>query len=62
MASNVDRVEVYQDEQHQWRWRALARNNRNVANGGEGYHNREDMMDAIRGLLGDDVRIVELKS
>ena len=31
-----------------WRWRLRAANNRDIANGGEGYHNRED---ALSGAL-----------
>ena len=36
----ADFTEVYQDEHGEWRWRALAGNNKVVADSGEGYHNR----------------------
>ncbi len=38
---------VYKDAAGQWRWRLMAGNNRNVANSGEGYHNRQDCLAAI---------------
>lgn len=31
------RVEFYRDSRKLWRWRLIAPNNRNVANGSEGY-------------------------
>ncbi len=38
---------VYLDQQREWRWRLYAANNRIIANGGEGYHNKQDCIDAI---------------
>jgi uncharacterized protein len=38
---------VYLDAQRQHRWTLYARNNRKIANSGEGYHNQKDCLDAI---------------
>lgn len=36
----------------QYRWRLLAENNRNIANGGESYHNKSDCLWAINLVKG----------
>lgn len=59
MASNVDRVEVWQGADRQWYWHAKAANNETVAEG-EGYVNKSDLLDQVFRLFGDDVRILEL--
>jgi uncharacterized protein YegP (UPF0339 family) len=38
---------VYRDAYSQWRWYLLAANNRKIANSGEGYHNKQDCLNAI---------------
>ena len=38
---------IYKDAAGQWRWRLVASNNRNIANSGEGYHNKEDCRAAV---------------
>ena len=38
---------VYKDTHGEWRWYLLADNNRKIANSGEGYHNKQDCVDAI---------------
>ncbi len=38
---------IYKDRKSEWRWRALARNGRIVADSGEGYIRKSD---AVRGL------------
>ena len=38
---------VYKDAAGEWRWRLLAANNRNIANSGQGYANKQDCLDAI---------------
>jgi uncharacterized protein YegP (UPF0339 family) len=38
---------VYKDANGQWRWYLAAANNRKIANSGEGYHNKQDCLDAI---------------
>ncbi len=38
---------LYKDSQGQWRWYLAAANNRNIANGGEAYHNEQDCLHAI---------------
>ena len=42
------RIEVYVDGKGEWRWRAVARNNRVVADSGEGYASRGNVLRAIR--------------
>jgi uncharacterized protein len=39
--------QMYRDQNHQWRWRLIAANNRIIANSGEGYHNEADCRHAI---------------
>jgi uncharacterized protein YegP (UPF0339 family) len=43
---------VYKDAQGFWRWRLLAANNRNIANSGDGYWNKQDCLDAIKLVKG----------
>jgi uncharacterized protein YegP (UPF0339 family) len=38
---------VYQDASGEWRWQLRAANQRVIADSGEGYHNRQDCLDAI---------------
>lgn len=45
-------IEIYEARRglslrKQWRWRIRAKNGRIVANGGEGYNNRADMLRAL---------------
>lgn len=40
--SMKDKWEIYQDDQHQWRWRCIAPNGNIVGASTEGYHNRKD--------------------
>jgi uncharacterized protein YegP (UPF0339 family) len=37
---NSARIERYQDESNEWRWRMVTANGRNLANAGEGYKRR----------------------
>jgi uncharacterized protein len=46
------RFHVYQDTRKEWRWRLLAANNRTIADSGEGYHNKQDCLHAIRLITG----------
>ena len=43
------KYEIYQDESadREWRWRLLASNGRNIANGGQGYSNKADCLRGI---------------
>jgi uncharacterized protein len=43
---------IYRDASHQWRWKLSAANNRNIANGGEAYHNKADCISAINLVAG----------
>lgn len=47
----VDFVEIYRDEHDEHRWRAMSNNGKIVANSGEGYKNRKDMIEAVVGLF-----------
>lgn len=38
---------IYKDTQGYWRWYLLAANEKKIANGGEGYHNKQDCLHAI---------------
>lgn len=47
-----DMIEIYEarrglSRRKQWRWRIRAANGRIVANGGEGYNNRADLVRAL---------------
>lgn len=59
-------VEIYRSRKlwptqrpQRWRWRAVARNGKKIAHGGEGYTNKTDMFDAIELLFGSGVPVVE---
>jgi uncharacterized protein YegP (UPF0339 family) len=43
---------LYKDAAGEWRWRLLAANNRNIADSGEGYINKQDCLDAIELVKG----------
>lgn len=44
-------VTIYKDANREWRWRVQAGNNRNIANGGEGYKNKADVIDSVMDIL-----------
>jgi uncharacterized protein YegP (UPF0339 family) len=54
----VHKIETYVDASGDHRWRAVARNGRTVADSGEGYANKFDMEEIIRGAF-PDVEVVE---
>jgi uncharacterized protein YegP (UPF0339 family) len=56
--SNVDHVNVFQDDADEWRWQAVAGNGEIVAQG-EAHERKEDASRAARGVLGDDVEVRE---
>ncbi len=43
---------LYKDAVQQWRWTLYAANNRKIANSGEGYHNKTDVIAAINLVRG----------
>jgi len=47
----LDRIEVYQDEKGEWRFRGKARNHEIVATG-EGYKDKRDVMNIVEDLVG----------
>ena len=38
---------LYKDAALQWRWTLYAANNKKIANGGEGYYNKQDALHGI---------------
>jgi len=41
-------IHIYKSEKDgQWRWRAVAKNGKTVADGAEGYHNKKDLTDEL---------------
>ena len=46
MPEHID-IKVFQDEIDEYRWKALAGNNRSIAVSGEGYHNQDDLDHAL---------------
>lgn len=48
----MDRIEIYLDELGEYRWRYVrAGNNKRLANGGEGYKHRGDLVEALKILF-----------
>lgn len=45
---NEQRVEFFHDADGEWRWRAVAANNRIVATSGEGCTTRDDCVDGAK--------------
>lgn len=43
-------IEIYRDARGEWRWRAVARNGRIIADGGEGYASRTGTRRAVNRL------------
>lgn len=39
--------QVYRDSANEWRWRLKAANHKQIADSGEGYHNKSDCLAAI---------------
>jgi len=44
--------EIYKDTAKEWRWRLVARNGKIVADSGEGYSSRRNVVNAINRLPG----------
>ena len=61
MATPGRRVEVYEDEAGEWRWRRIATaNGEPVADSGEGYTRHADAVEAAeREFPDDEVRVLE---
>lgn len=57
--STVDRVHLWRDDQGEYRFVPIGRNNEPLDNGSEGYEHEADARTAAKGLFGPDVRIVE---
>lgn len=45
------KFEIYKDRQKLWRWRLIAKNGKNVANGGEGYYSKFNVKRAIKKFI-----------
>ncbi|MFN8219555.1 MAG: DUF1508 domain-containing protein [Fimbriimonadales bacterium] len=46
---------LYMDHFRQYRWYLEAANGRKIANGGEGYHNKMDCVNAIHLVMGSGI-------
>lgn len=43
------KIQVFKsDKDHQWHWDAVAENGKIVADGAEGYHNKQDLMNELQ--------------
>jgi uncharacterized protein YegP (UPF0339 family) len=40
-------IEVYQDHKDDWRWRRVAENGKTLADGGQGYSRRIDLLEVV---------------
>lgn len=54
---NIDRIEIYKSRRvlkrrREWRWRFVAGNGKRLANGGEGYANLGELLDALARVIG----------
>lgn len=58
--TNVDRVEVFQSEAGAWVWHGLAGNGEIVVEG-ESHTRPEDAARAVRGVFGDEMKIILVK-
>lgn len=52
MGSKLE-ITLYRDWRRQYRWFIRARNHKKLCNGGEGYVNRGDLVDALFILFGE---------
>jgi uncharacterized protein YegP (UPF0339 family) len=41
-------LEIYRDKKKMWRWRLKSRNNRILADGGEGYKRKSGVLHAVK--------------
>lgn len=64
--SNVkgERIEVYRDHAGEYRWRWVAANNSdNLADSGEGYKNKNDLVEAAEHIRGErDIPIIDAET
>ena len=57
----ADRFEIYKDQRGEWRWRYVAENGNNMANGGEGYKNKSDCENGIQKMKNSqNIEVIEL--
>jgi hypothetical protein len=54
----MDTVFFYKDDAGEWRWHRKSENGRIVADGGEGYQNRQDIYDITWDMFADSVDYV----
>lgn len=47
----MTKVQIYEDLEGQWRWRAVAANGRIIADGAEGYDSAENVARAIKTVV-----------
>lgn len=61
MAERTDTVEVYKAKDG-WRWRYRASNGRIMADGSEGYENKDDAIGGARQVIGvDGFAVIEVQ-
>jgi len=48
MSRRTPEIEVYKGKGGKYRWRLIAGNGENIANGSQGYHNRSNALRAFR--------------
>lgn len=47
----MSRLKIYKDRKREWRWTLIHSNGKKLANGGEGYRRRIDMLRVIASLF-----------
>lgn len=47
----MSQLRVYKDRKKEWRWTLIHSNGRKLANGGEGYKHRRDLLKVVAGLF-----------
>jgi uncharacterized protein YegP (UPF0339 family) len=55
----ADKVIVYEDAENDWRWRAVAGNNKTVADSSEGYENKSYAISAAAKLFPNSEIVVK---
>ena len=57
----ADEYQIYKDKAGEWRWRFVASNGKNMANGGEGYKNKSDCENGIEKMKNSkNTKVVEV--
>ena len=54
------KLQIYKDKKKEFRWRLIARNNRIIADSGEGYKGYKTIFKTINNLFGDKLSSGEI--